>query len=211
MTLVFGLCAGGAVTALANENGGVQTVVGPVTTTITALNYDESGAHVNGFLVGTNVLLTFSKNVCAGVSSLGAVGNTITYSGAATTFASGFQTVSVSSFSNTTTSASYPPAPTPAPSAYAATAGTITALNYSEEGTVNGFLFTPSSSSAVFVDIGQPSTTLAPLLTVGAAVTVTGTLEAPSPCAASGTISEVNPSSLLIGSTTYPIMGGRRH
>jgi len=175
-----------------------------VTATITGLNYDESGTTVNGLLVGTNVLLTFSKPICGGIGSLGAVGNSVTYSGLALTFSSGFQVVHVTSLTNG--SITYPPAAPPKPSAYAATAGTVTQLNRNLiDGVVDGFVFTPGTGSKVFVDIGTPSSALATALTAGAAITVTGTLEAPPRCAATGTISEVDASSLTIGSTTYPL------
>src|SRR5579872_795082 len=180
------------------------STVGPVTATITALNYDETGTNVNGLLVGTNVLLTFARPVCGGIGTLGAVGNSVTYSGMALTFASGFQVVHVTSFTNG--SVTYPPAAPPKPGAYPATAGAITAINHSlVDGNVDGFVFTPTSGPKVFVGIGTPSSTLAPLLTAGAAITVTGTLEAPPRCAAAGTISEVDASSLTIGTTAYPL------
>lgn len=184
---------------------GTASSVGPVTAAITGLNYDESGTGVNGFLVG-NVLLTFSRPVCGGIGSLGVTGNSVTYSGTAVTLSSGFQVVHVTSFTNGTIT--YPPAAPPKPTAYAATPGTITQLNYNlENGSVNGFVFTPTSGPKVFVGISRPNSTLAPLLTVGASVSVTGTLEAPPLCTSSGTISEVDASSLTIGSNTYPMNG----
>lgn len=201
--------ASGVFTARADDDdhqgggGATAATVGPVSAMITAYNYSESGATVDGLLVGKNVLLTFSKPVCGGIETLGKVGDNVTYSGVALTYASGFQTVHVTSFSNG--SIMYPPAKPPKPSAYALTAGKISQLNYGETGLVNGFVFTPTSGPAVFVNVGIPSATLAPLLTAGAAVSVTGTLESPSPCSTSGTISEVDASSLTIGTTAYPI------
>ena len=209
------LFAGGAFMVRADEEhegwgfgGATATTVTGVSGTITALNYNESGAAVNGFLVGTNVLLVFPKSVCGGIGSLGKVGDSVKYSGIALTFASGFQTVNVTSY--TDGSISYPPPAPPKPTAYPLTAGTITQLNYGENGSVDGFVFTPSTagSSAVFVNVGMPSSTLAPLLKTGAAVSVTGMLEPPPPlCAVAGTISEVDASSITIGTTVYPIGG----
>jgi len=201
------LAAASAVTAMADEHqtNTPATPVGPVTASIAQLNYDESGGTVNGFLAGT-YLLTFSKSVCGGIGTLGVVGNSVTFSGTTQT-STGIEAVNVTSFTNGTIT--YPPATTSTkPSAYPATPGTITQINYNpENGAIDGFVFTPTTGPKVFVDIGTPSATLAPLLTVGASVTVTGTLEAPGACAPTGTISEVDASSLTIGSTAYPIGG----
>jgi hypothetical protein len=220
-------------TAMAAENlfTAFLTPVGPATGAITQFNYDESGGTVTGFLVGPNVLLTFLRPVCGGIGTLGAVGNNVTYSGSGHTFASGLEVVIVTSFTNG--NITYPPVPViTRPSAYPLTTGTISQLNYSpENGSVNGFVFTPSSTGGpgptnpiptssvpsplvsaggkVFVDIGEANATLTPLLTVGATVSVMGTLEAPGACAPAGTISEVDASSLTIGSKVYPIGGNR--
>jgi hypothetical protein len=168
------------------------------------LNYDESGTTVDGLLVGTNVLLTFARPVCGGIGALGTVGNSVTYSGLALTFSSGFQVVHVTSLTNG--SITYPPAAPPKPTAYPATAGTVTELNRNIiDGAVDGFVFMPTAGPKVFVDIGTPASALATALTAGAAVTVTGTLEASPRCAATGTISEVDASSLTIGTTAYPL------
>jgi hypothetical protein len=183
--------------------GATAATVGPVSATITALNYAENGATVDGFLVGTNVLLTFSRPVCGGVATLGAVKDNVTYSGVALTFPSGFQVVHVTSYTNG--SIKYPPPAPPKPAPYPATAGTIAQLNYGDFGTIDGFVFTPASGPQVFVHIGTPSTDLASHLTAGAPVTVTGTLEAPPQCAPAGAPSEVDASSLTFGSTTFPI------
>jgi len=207
---LFTLLAGSALTAMDDDHNNVPTTpVGPVTAAITQLNFDESGATVNGFLVGTNILLTFQKPVCGGIGTLGAVGNAVTYSGSAQTFTSGFQTVAVTSFANGTIT--YPPAKiSRKPSTYPLTAGTITQLNYNpENGAIDGFVFTPTSGAKVFVDIGSANATLTPLLTVGASVSVVGTIEAPGACAPTGTISEVDASSLTIGTTAYPVGGYR--
>jgi hypothetical protein len=212
MTVGISFIAGGLFTAGSQErmfqglSGATTTTVTSVAGTIAGLNYNEAGATVDGFLIGSNVLLTFGKPVCGGIGTLGKVGDNITYSGVAVTYSSGFQTVHVTSFTNG--SITYPP-PAPAkPAAYSAVAGSITQLNYSDFGFVDGFLFTPSSGSPVFVNVGMPSSTLAPLLKVGAAVTVTGMLEPAPQCAATGTVSEVDATSLTIGSTAYPISGG---
>lgn len=205
---VLTVLTAGTVTAMADDHStALSTPVGPVTASITQLNYDESGGTVTGFLAGT-YLLTFSKSVCGGIGTLGVVGNSVTFSGT-TQVPTGIVPVNVTSFTNGTIA--YPPATTTTkPSAYPATSGTITQLNYNpESGAIDGFVFTPTTGTKVYVDIGTPSTTLAPLLTVGASVTVTGTLEAPGTCAPIGTISEVDASSLTIGSIAYPIGGHR--
>jgi hypothetical protein len=93
------------------------TSVGPVTATITQWNYDQIGGVVNGFLIGTNVLLTFRQPVCGGLATLGNVGDSVTYSGVAHTFPSGFQIVDVTSYSDG--GMTYPGAPAfTKPSAY---------------------------------------------------------------------------------------------
>jgi len=216
--LAAGLCASiGA--AFADEHGFGQgggssastaATVSNVSGTLTQFNYDESGANPASMLIGTNVILTFPGKVCGGIGTLAAAGNGVTYSGTGVTFSSGFQTVAVTSFTNTTTKATWT-TPTPSkPTAYAATAGTIKSLNYDTRGDLNGFVFTPTTGSAVFVDLGSPaSTTLQPLLKVGAAVTVTGTLEAVGLCAPTGTIQEVDATTLLFGTTSITLKGGR--
>jgi len=208
-TAFFTVFAGSLVTATAQEPrenfpGPTATTVGPVTGTVSALNYGD-GATVDGLLVGasTNVLLLFSKPVCGGVASLGKPGDSVTYSGVAVTFGSGIQTVQVTSY--TDGSITYPPAAPPKPAAYPATPGKITQVNYSEFGTIDGFLFTPTSGPEVFVNIGTPSSALAAQLTVGQSVSVTGTLVPPPQCSPAGTVSEVDASSLTIGTTAYPI------
>ncbi|HUI79064.1 MAG TPA: hypothetical protein VLY24_14160 [Bryobacteraceae bacterium] len=199
--------AGSAMPAMAENKPAVPATVGPVTAAITQFNYDESGAGVNGFLIGTNTLLVFLQPVCGGVGSLGAVNDSVTYSGIAQTFPSGFQTVIVTSYKDG--AITYPPAAPPKPAAYAVTAGTIKQLNYGEAGFINGFVFAPSSGNPVFVDIGEASATLTPLLTMGAAVSVAGVLEAPPACAPSGAIAEVDATALTIGTKTHPIGGNR--
>lgn len=186
------------------------TTVTSVSGTLTQFNYDESGAAPESMLIGTSVILTFPGTVCGGLGTLGAAGNGVTYSGTAVTFSNGFQAVSVSSFTNTTTKVTWTPPTVPKPTAYAATAGTIKSLNYGPHGDINGFVFTPTTGTAVFVDLGgAPNSTLAPLLKVSAAVTVTGTLEAAPLCSAAGTIQEVDATTLLFGTTTITLKGNR--
>jgi hypothetical protein len=176
--------------------------------TISQVNYDESGATVQTFLVGTNIILSFPSTVCAGVSSLGVAGNSVTYSGTAITFGSGFQSVTVSSFTNNTTKATYTkPSPSPSkPTAYPATAGVIDQLNYDTIGEIDGFVFTPTGSTTkLFVDISpRPNSKLTPLLKVGATVTVAGFVEPAVACPPAGTITEVDvdATSLTFGTTT---------
>ena len=185
---------------------GGGTPVGPITDVITAVNYDESGGVVNALLTGTT-LLKFSKKTCDGIGALGQAGDSVTYSGSQHTLTSGVVVVSVTTFINNTTLDSYPPTPNPKPSAYPLTDGVITALNVNTDtGLTDGFLFTPTVGTPVFVGIGNNvSTTLSALLIVGTPVSVTGILESPDTCAPVGTISEVDASSLTIGTTVYTI------
>jgi hypothetical protein len=203
---LLAILACGAANALAdnqhNTNTTTTTVTG-ITGTITQVNLGTEGT-INGFLLGTNVLLEFSHSVCGGIGSLGIVGNVVTYSGRATTnTATGFQSVSVTSFTNgakTYTSASTEPAPV----AFGPTAGTVGAFNYSDGG-INGFHF-----GSVLVVTGTPSTTLAPLLLAGAAVTVTGTSETEADALACTTVvpvTVVNATSLTFGTTVITING----
>ena len=203
---LLAMLAGGAANALADDNHGntTTTTVTNATGTITQLNYGADGS-INGFLVGTPpILLTFRNSVCGGIGTLGAVGNTVTYSGRATTnTATGFETVNVTSFTNgakTYTSASTEPAPV----AFGPTAGTVGAFNYSDGG-INGFQF-----GSVLVVTGTPSTTLAPLLLAGAAVTVTGTSETEADALACTTVvpvTVVHATSLTFGTTVITING----
>src|SRR5580658_10177839 len=192
-----GIFAGAAFVAAA-QNGPFDpvttTTITGATGTITQVNYNESGATVQSFLVGTNIILTFPSTVCAGVASLGAATNSVTYSGTAVTFSSGFQSVNVTSFTNNTTKASYTQ-PTPSkPAAYPATAGVISQLNYDTTGSIDGFLFTPAgSTTTLFVDVSpRPNATLAPLLKAGASVTVSGIVEPPVACPPAGTVAEID-------------------
>jgi hypothetical protein len=146
--------------------------------------------------------------ICGSVSTLGTVGNSITYSGTAVTATSGFESVRISSFTNNTTKVIYT-APTSTSTAYGPTSGTLKQLNYASGGGINGFLFT-ANSSTLFVSLGHTAnTTLAALLTVGATVSVTGTSSpSMSACASTGAIQSVDASSLTIGATTVVIQGG---
>jgi len=196
------LMAGASHNALGQQTNATTTTVSDVTGTISQLNY--SNGEVDGFLIGTNTLLSFSGGICGGVSTLGAAGNSVTYSGNAVTSSSGFESVQVTSFANNTTKATYT-APASPSTAYGPTSGTVKQLNYGGDGLVNGFLFAASgSSSVIFVSTGPTSTTtLLSVLTVGVTVSVTGTTSANmSACASSGALESVNASSLTIGSTT---------
>jgi len=185
------------------------TTVTSVTGTISQLNYDNDGA-VSGFLVGTNVLLSFPSRICAGITSLGAVGNSVTYSGTARTATSGFQSVQLTSFTNNTTKATYTaPTPTTTATAYGPTSGTIKQLNYGPDGVVDGFLFSAGSTSVLVSTGARASTTLASLLTVGASVSVTGTTSpAMAACASTGSLTTVDATSLTISGQTIVIAGG---
>ena len=185
------------------------TTVTAATGTVTHLNYDASG-EVQGFLIGTNILLTFPSNICGGLGTLGAVGNSVTYSGSAVTATSGFEAVIVTSFTNTTTKATYTP-PTNTSTAYGPTSGTVKQLNYGNDGSTDGFLFAATGSTAsIFVATNsRASSTLTPLLTVGATVSVTGTTTpSMSACSSTGAIEAVDATSLTIGSQTIVIAGG---
>jgi hypothetical protein len=209
----FATAAAIAPNAVAQERGteAAATTVTGATGTITQVNYGENG-EVEAFLVGTNVLLSFPSNVCGGLSTLGVVGNSVTYSGTAVAATSGFQSVRVSSFTNNTTKAVFT-APASTAIAFGPTSGAIKQLNYTGGGVIDGFVFTPSGSTApIFVTTGaRASTTLAPLLTVGATASVTGTTSARlSACSASGTLESVEASSLTIAGQTIAIAGGGR-
>jgi hypothetical protein len=215
---IFGAAAVLAITcgAVPGFSQGFTSDAAPTTTTVTAatgtithLNYD-GGGEVQGFLIGTNILLTFPGNICGGLGTLGAVGNSVTYSGTAVTATSGFESVNVTSFTNTTTKATYTP-PTNTATTYGPTSGTVKQLNYGNDGSTNGFVFTASGATASIFVATSPgaSSTLTPLLTVGATVSVTGTTSpAMSACASSGAIEAVMASSLTIGTQTIVITGG---
>ena len=188
-----------------------STTVSGVTGTITQLNYGPNGT-ADGFLVGTNTLLEFGPSLCGGIGSLGAVGNAVTYSGNEFTSTSGFESVQVTSFTNTTTNATYTaPSSTSGAATYGPTSGAVKQLNYGPGGAIDGFLFTASgASSAIFVSTGpQASSSLTSLLTVGATVSVTGNASSHgSACSSTGALEVVNATSLTIGSQTVVISGG---
>jgi hypothetical protein len=193
----------------ADADAATTTTVTNATGTIALLNYGDDG-EVHSFLIGTNILISFPTNICGGVSTLGIVGNSVTYSGTAVTAASGFESVRVSSFTNNTTKGTYT-APASTSTAYGPTSGAVKQLNYAGDGSIDGFLFTASgSSSAIFVSTGgRASTTLTSLLTVGATVSVTGTTSpSMSACSSTGALESVDASSLTIGTTTIVIQGG---
>jgi len=211
---VLGLGAGSLLNGQTYGAGGTSTTsttVTGVTGTITQLNYGPNGA-VDGFLVGTTTLLEFGHNLCGGISSLGAVGNAVTYSGNEVAATSGFETVQVTSFTNNTTNATYTaPSSTSTAAAYGPTSGTVKQLNYGPGGAIDGFLFTAGgASSAIFVSTGpQASSTLTSLLTAGATVSVTGNAPpSASACTSNGALEVVNATSLTIGSQTVVISGG---
>ena len=207
--VLFAMCAGGALSGLAQQpDASTTTTVTSVTGTIGQLDYDSNG-DVQGFLIGTNTLLTFPTNICGGVGTLGAVGNSVTYSGQEATATSGFNTVAVTSFTNNTTKATYTaPTSSSTPATYGPTSGTIKALNYAPGGDIDGFLFSAGGAS-IFVSTGErASTTLTSLLTVGAAVSVTGTTSpGMAACSSTGSLEAVDASSLTIGSQTIVIAG----
>lgn len=186
------------------------TTVGPVTGAITALNYDADGRTVNALLIGASeTMLTFERPVCGGVGSLGKIGDSVTYSGSEVSFSSGFNSVRVTSYTDGSITYSHTMPAATAP--YPLTAGKITALNHDpREGAINGFFFTPTSGSEVFVDIGHVDSAVAGLLAGAApvALSVTG-IQLPSPhCAKTTPLGVVVASSLTIGGTAY-FVGGR--
>ena len=210
---LFILLTGSAATAMAqfpDAASATTTTVTSVTGTISQLNYGNNG-EVDSLLIGTNVLLTFPSAICAGVSSLGAVGNSVTYSGTAITAASGFESVRVSSYTNNTTKATYTaPAAGSTATAYGPTTGTIKQLNHATNGAIDGFLFTASGSTAsIFVSVGGGSTALTTLLTTGATVSVIGTTSAGmAACTTTGALEVVDASSLTVNGQTVVISRG---
>jgi len=180
-----------------------------VTGTIAQLNYDANGS-VNGFLIGTTTLLTFATNVCGGLGTLGAVGNSVTYSGTQISLSSGFQTVTVSSFTNNTTKAAYTRA-LPKASTFGPTPGTVKQLNYDGQGNIDGFLFAATGTTTpIFVSTGtRASTTLKPLLTLNGPATVTGTTSTSlAACSAASELEAVDATALTLGGQTIVIVGG---
>lgn len=187
------------------------TTVTNATGTISQLNYGADGS-VQGFLLGTNTLLFFPSNICAGIASLGAAGNSVTYSGTSFTNSGGFTIVEVSSFTNTSTKATFSTsASKPKPAAYGPTSGTVKQLNYDASGDVDAFVFMPSGATTpLLVETGiVKSTALKTALVVGATVSVTGQTQPglASMCAPAGALSVVEADSLTIGGTNYVITG----
>ncbi len=185
------------------------TTVTNATGTISQVNYGTDGS-VQGFLIGSNILLSFSTDICGGIGSLGVAGNSVTYSGTEYTTSSGFETVTITSFTNDTTKATYtPPTRSFKPAAYGPTSGTIAQLNYGEGGSIDGFAFSAGGTSILVSTGVRASSTLTSLLEKGATVSVTGTTSpALSACASTGTLEVVDASSLTIGSQIIVIAGG---
>lgn len=182
------------------------TAVSSASGTIVQANYNDQGV-VDGFVVDSSTLLKFPGRVCGGATTLGAVGQAVTYSGTAYTNATtGITAVRVSALTNTTTSATYTAPTAPTSTAYAATDGSITRLNFDAAGGINGVLFTPSGSTApVLVKFGGAvrDTTLTPLLVVGAAVNVVGTTTTGETYCGTAAVSTVRATSLTIGGTVF--------
>jgi hypothetical protein len=210
-TALAALSAGAITNGLAQQTDATTTAtaVTNVTGTIKQLNYGSDG-EVDGFLAGTNILLTFPSGICGGIESLGAAGNSITYSGTELTATSGFETVNVTSLTNTTTKVTYTAPTSNALTTYGPASGTVKQLNYADGGGIDGFVFAPASATSIFVSTGpNASTALTSLLTVGATVSVTGTASpSMSACSSTGALEAVNPSSLTIGTQTIVFSGG---
>jgi hypothetical protein len=184
-----------------SPNAPASTTVTDATGTISQLNYGNGG-NVQGFLLtGGKILLLFPGNVTGGVSALGAVGNSVTYSGSAATTSAGFESVRVTSFTNTTTKATYT-APTATSATYGPTSGKVEQLNYQPNGSVDGFVFAAGSGAPILVTIGrqQAGSTLSTALVAGATVTVTGTSHTTSSTTA---LTVVNASQLVIDGQTF--------
>jgi hypothetical protein len=206
-----------AVWAGSGLNGYAQSADATTTTTITAsigaiaqLNYGSDG-EVQGFLIGSNILLSFPSNICGGLGTLGAVGNSVTYSGTATTATSGFESVMLTSFTNNTTKVTYTAPTSTSSTAYGPTSGTVKQLNYAADGSIDGFLFAATGTTTpLFIAIAARSTaSLTTLLTVGASLSVIGTTSpSMSACSSTSTLETVNASSLTIGTQTIVFAGG---
>jgi hypothetical protein len=206
------LCLPG-VYAQSQSDAATTTTVTAVTGTISQANYGADGA-IEGFLIGTTTLLDFPTNVSGGIGTLGVVGNSVTYSGTEVTTTAGFSSVRVTSYTNNTTKVTYSSSTTVSTTtAYGPTSGAVKQLNYNNDGTIESFVFTPASSTTpllVLTGLGADAT-LKPLLLVGATVSVTGTEQAAAPtsaCVASGVLTVVHASSLIVGGQTIVIAGG---
>lgn len=190
-----------------------SSTVTNVTGTISQLNYGTDGT-ADGFLLGTNVLLLFSGDVIGGVGSLGAVGNSVTYSGQVVSTSSAFQAVRVTSLTNNTTKATYSSSTktNAAPTAYGPTSGTVKQLNYDASGAVDSFVFAPVGSTTPVLVATGPVTNgaLKAALTMGATISVTGTTLPASPafCTVANGLAVVDAGSLSINGTTFVLTGG---
>ncbi len=211
VTLLAVWC-GSAVSGVAQPYNTYRNTVTDATGTITQLNYDNNG-NVQGFLVGTNILLLFPTNICGGIGALGVAGNSVTYSGSVFMEKSGgFESVEVTSFTNNSTKATYT-VPGYNFTSYGPASGTVKQLNYDAGGSLDGFLFTASgSSSPIFVFTGSyASNMLTTVLTVGATVSVSGNTSAKlSGCSSTGSLETVYASSLTVGGETINVGYGDR-
>jgi hypothetical protein len=211
LLIIYSGFAPGAL-AQGDNNQTTTATVTNATGTIAQVNYGTDGT-IDGFLIGTNTLLIFpTSSICGGLGALAAAGNSVTYSGTAFT-ENGFTTVLVTSFTNTTTKATFSASPSAsAPTKYGPTSGKVEALNYNSGGPIDGFVFTPDTANAasIFVYTGpRASSTLQSALTVGATVSVTGTTSPKlSACPSTGALEAVDATSLTIGSQTIVIAGG---
>jgi hypothetical protein len=204
------LCLPGVYAQSQSGEPAATTVTG-VTGTISQVNYGTDGA-IEGFLIGTTTLLNFPTNVSGGIGTLGVSGNSVTYSGTEVTTSAGFSSVRVTSYTNNTTKITYSSSTTVSTAAaYGPTSGAVKQLNYGNDGTIESFIFTPASTTPLLVVTGSGAdATLKPLLLVGATVSVTGTEQAAAPtsaCVASGVLTVVQASSLIISGQTIVITG----
>lgn len=209
LSAIFAACAAQQAVAqqsVSSLSTGTLTIsaIGPVTATITALNYAANNNKVDGLWVGPDTALTFPEKECNPGKSFGAVGDTVTYSGIAVTYPTGFHSVRVTKFvdGNVVYSLANKPHQLVA---YESTVGTITSLKRApHDGSLIGFMFMPQSGKEVLVDVGNTDTALAQLLAVGSTVSVVGTLS-PSSCGPVGTTKQVNASSLTLAGSTFPV------
>ncbi len=209
LSAIFAACAtrqAMAQTSVSSLATGTVTTstIGPITATITALNYDANHKKIDGLWVGPDTVLTFPEKDCNPGKSFGAVGDTVTYSGLAVNYSTGFHSVRVTNFVDGNVVYSLANKPHQAV-AYESTVGTITSLmRAAHDGSVIGFRFMPQSGKEVLVDIGNANPSLAQLLTIGSTVSVKGTLS-PSSCGPVGTTQEVDASLLTVAGSTFPV------
>ncbi len=177
--------------------------VGPVTATVTALNYKIGTNKVDGLWVGSDTVLTFPEKDCSPSRSFSAVGDVVTYSGIAVKYPTGFQSIRVTNFSVDHIVYS-PPTKALQPVAYELTEGKIAATKRDpHDGSVIGFMFRPKTGKEVFVDTGSASGPLAQLLTNGKSISVVGTLS-PS-CVTNDAVHEVDASSVIIDGSSFAV------